>query len=94
MIGPQDQWEVELQKASKAGLIATVKLLVRITGYTDRQELLEQARWARGIGRQIDLTRRIDRFLADPTGNTRRAMRKSAAAKKAARRRKKERKAK
>lgn len=97
MIGCHDQWEAELEKVSKGGLICLVKGMLatmRFIGVErDRDDLLKTVREARRTGRIVDLVSRLDRWNADPDGEFKRSMRRRVSAKKAARRRKKERKA-
>ena len=63
MIGPKDKWQIELEKASKSGLVCLAEMFMRSD---DRMEKLEWAKWAREMGRRRDLISRIDRFHADP----------------------------
>lgn len=91
---PLDQWEVELRKVSKNGLLDLVEqLLFKLQWFgmtCDRDSLLKLAQHARKNGRDLDAHASHLRLMADIPGEVERRYRKSQAAKKAARRRKRE----
>jgi hypothetical protein len=87
--GCKDQWEVELEKASKSGLLELIEWFAFIFGIR-RENMLKHAKAARRNGRWNDAHKAHMVFMADPKKALERAVKKSAAAKKAARRRKKE----
>lgn len=91
--GPEPQWRHELHSASREGLAMMVRSLETtinaLTGHpTDPAAMLRFVRDAKKHGRIISLSKRLDRFDADPEGETRKWMRRQQAAKKAARARK------
>jgi len=88
--GPKTQWEHEMERLPKQGLIFMVWVLLRTGGYhQDHAEILSFVREAKQVGRSRNQTIRIQRLLADPRGYSRECERRSKAAKRAARRRKK-----
>ena len=95
MIGPQDHWQAEMQKLSKAGLIHLAE--VALTIYCrdiGRAELLASVKGAKRIGRSIDLIKRVDLYDADPDMWLKNSLQRRLSALKSARKRKKERKSK
>lgn len=90
--GPKDQWQAELEKLSRFGLIALTESLKwhldAIVGGLQRDSLLKAVRGAKRAGRLDALHADHVRYFADPEKWLDEKVRRSKAAKKAARRRK------
>jgi hypothetical protein len=87
--GPNEQWQAELEKVSKLGLIDLIEELVFVYGIP-RENLLQKVRAARSTGRFLNALRQHDELRSDPARWFEKKLRQRASAKKAARRRKKE----
>ncbi len=87
-IGPLEQWQVELRKASKSGVIERLEWLLFVQGASP-ETCLKIAKVAKQQGRWIDAHIAHLKFMENPRAAVERAWKKSKAAKKAARRRKK-----
>ena len=91
--GPKDKWEYDLEKMSRAALVATGgELQWRLAIYResfDRDTMSEILDRCKLWGRWDNLSARHARFMADPAKATEQFIRRQKSAKAAARRRKK-----
>lgn len=86
--GCKDQHQVELEKASKAGLLSLIERFFFVFGIS-REERLRLARWAKKEGRSIDSLMALIRYQQDPEREIERSLQRRLSGAKAARRRKK-----
>lgn len=91
-IGPMDKWEHDLEKMSRAALVALVTdLHFRLHLYHpifDRDAMTKLTDEAKQHGRWLNSHARYQKFKADPDKAIAQSIRRSKAAKKAARRNK------
>jgi hypothetical protein len=94
--GPLEQWQHELRKVSRSGLVELVEDLIFLVqglgAHSSNGALVKTMQRAKTSGRAIDAHSGYMRLVNDPK-EIDRVIRKSNAAKKAARRRKRERRA-
>ena len=92
-IGPKDKWQYDLEKMSRAALVATVgELQWRLSFYCgrfDRDTMTTILDQCKKYGRWDNDAARHRRFMADPAKATEEFIRRQKSAKAAARRRKK-----
>ena len=81
---PIDEWQHELEKASKSGLLECIDNLMMFRGFT-RESLMKMAKHARRAGRYHDAMAASARYQANPNAELARYMKRSKASKKAAR---------
>jgi len=93
VIGPKDQWQVELEKISKPGLVALVEMMFAFY-VPGRDEKIATVKSARKAGRVYSAIKSLAEYDRDPDRYIDKIVRRKRAAKKAARRRKKERRSK
>lgn len=88
--GPKEQWQAELEKVNKLGLLTFIDLIVShldaITGGTNRDSLLKSIRLSKQYGKWDAAHNRHERYVANPKRFIDAVLRRSRAAKKAARR--------
>lgn len=92
-IGPKEQWQVELEKVNKHGLLHLIDLLVyRLSLFTvriEKEDLLKSIRIAKKYGRTDAALLDYQRMQNDPDRYFAEMKRRSTAAKRSARSRKK-----
>jgi hypothetical protein len=91
--GPKEQWQAELDRLSRQGLIYFALQLIDhhefAFGRLDRKSLIEAVGHAKKIGKSLAAIDRHNRYNADPDKFIDALVRRSRSAKRAARRRKK-----
>jgi hypothetical protein len=90
--GPKEQWQAEMQRVNKYGLLAFICTLMdhldALTGGINRESLLESVRHSKKWGKWDAEHAEHIRFMRDPDKFFDEKIRRIKAAKKAARRRK------
>ena len=88
--GPRERWQAEMEKLDREALLVLTRSLLSTLRYLGLGSHigLDDIRAAKKQGRFVALSKRSDRFLADPQKFVAESVRRSKAAKRAARRRK------